>query len=188
MPSPKKRRPSGRVTAKKAMQQETFICMDPVAAGRMIELQNKRDDLKAKVRNDPDLQADLTDVLDELEEVEELVRDQTVKFVALSIGRTRWNELKAQYPPTRAQKKEFGPTLGALEWDLEAFPPVAFEQCLRIAEIDDNGKETLVELDPEDIKEMLEGETWNENEVSQLLFSVRLANESAPRVGDLGNV
>jgi hypothetical protein len=110
-----------------------------------------------------------------------------VLFVALSLGKKSWKELVAKYPPTKEQKREFqGQTLS---WDIEAFPPIAFRRCLRIAEFDEDGNEILSELDDDLIDEMFEEEDgpWNDAEVGSLLFSIQIANESAPRVGDLGN-
>src|SRR5688572_7601724 len=129
MPSPKKRS-SGRVTAKKPNRQEHPLCMDPVAAQRVIDLRRRKIELSGRVKNEPDLATELEVLNLDLEEAIQTVRDETVVFVALSIGKTRWKELKAQYPPTPEQKKEAAKNNVTYSWDVDDFPEAAFEECL----------------------------------------------------------
>ena len=191
MPSPKKRS-SGRVTAKKPMRHDHPLCMDPVSAQRVIDLRRRKVELATRIaKGEPDLSIELEVLNLDLEEAIQSVRDNTVVFVALSIGKTRWTELKAQYKPTPEQKKEAAKTNMTFQWDVDLFPEAAFEECLRISERDEDDKEIgLTPLDEETLAEMFhekDDPKWNDAELGELLTAILIANESSPRVGDLGN-
>jgi hypothetical protein len=188
MVAPKKTT-SGRITEKKPVRVERRIPRDPEQAGRVLQLRRRRDELVARIQHEPGLQSDLEGVGADLEDAEDEVRENSIKFVAVSIGKQRWKELKAKYPPTKEQKREAQRDGMSFPFDVDAFPPVAVRECLRISETDENGHETLSELTDDMISDMFDGDdgAWNDAEVADLINAVVFANGTQHQIGDLGN-
>lgn len=191
---PTKKKPlysSGRVTAKKKPNQiDHKVCLDPVLAGRVLELSRKKEELLTRLPHNPSVATELEGVTEELEETKDAARSETVHFVALAIGRKPWEALKKEHPPTKEQKKELQDAGFNRQASMnpETFTPVAFAAALKVA-VDWNEKGEAIELrelDQEEIDDILNGKDWNDAEQGDLLTAVLIANEAAPRV-DLGN-
>lgn len=171
------------------MRQERYIPLDPEQAGRLVELRRRRENLTARLQRDPNVQTELDGVLLDIEDAEQEVRDNSIKFVALSIGKTRWKELKAKYPPTKEQKREAQREGIGMPFDVDTFPQAAFRECLHIAETDDDGHEVLMPVTDDMILRMFDenaGE-WNDAEIGDLTQACIFANGTQHEVGDLGN-
>lgn len=185
------RRATGRITEKKKPVQIVVpLCMEPTAALRLTDLVDRRRFLEAQVKNDPSFQDELDEVVDQIDELRPFVDENTYDFVGISIGRNPWEELKSLHPPSPEQsKKAKKDGFMSLAWNTETFYPDAFKVGLKVAvEWDeDNVPTVLRDLDEEEITEILDGEKYNEGEITQLMRAVVDANSASPRVGDLGN-
>jgi hypothetical protein len=182
---------SGRVTAKKKPNKvDHKVCLDPVLAGRVLDLSRKREELLSRLKHDPSVGSQVEGVTEELEEAKDEARAETIHFVAISIGRKPWEQLKKDHPPTKEQKKELQDAgfNRQASFNPDTFAPVCFAAALKVAIAwNEEGNATeLRDLDDEEITDILEGKDWNDAEQGDLLTACLIANESAPRV-DLGN-
>lgn len=191
---PPKKKPlysSGRITErKKPNQVDHKVCLNPVLAGRVLELSRALEDLRSRLPHDPSVASQIEGATEDLEEAKDAARAETVHFVAIAIGRKPWEKMKKDHPPTREQKKELQEAGFNRQASMnpETFAPVAFEAALRIAtDWNEKGEAiALRELDADEIKSICDGADWNDAEEGDLFTAVLIANEAAPRV-DLGN-
>lgn len=188
MPKPTTRKQPTDRLRKKPQRIVTWVSLDPEAADRVTELDREVRALSARLQTEPHLQPEYESLRDELDEAKKEAKSKEVKFVAVAYGRRPWEDLMAQYQPSKQQKDDAQKKGLSLSWNPDTFPPVALKTCLRIAELDENGKEVaLLELTDEEIEDINDGDDWNQGENSALLSSCLYVNQRVSRAGDLGN-
>lgn len=181
------RQPGDRL--RKTPQRMTrWVCLDSEAAGRVEDLELKEQQLSRRLSAEPHLREQYDATTAELEDARDEARENSVKFVALSIGSKPWQKLVDAHQPTREQKRDAQKDgVGNLSWNPDSFPRAAILACLRVATTDEDGKDVLSELTADEVDDMIDGTDWNSGEVSELFGACVVANQRVTRISDLGN-
>jgi hypothetical protein len=151
--------------------------------------------LAAQGRQRPDIKAD--ERLDELEADFEAslkaMRENSLLFVAKSIGYKAWDELQTAYPPTDKQVKDARKKgFSDLQFDPDRFPPAAIQACVEAVtewEVDDKDKVKVKKSEPlteEFVTDIWDSEVWTLGELMSLYGAVNAVNAQQRQV-DLGN-
>lgn len=186
---PPKNAPPATDRLRKRPQRVTrWICLDPESAGKLEEMKERLGSLSVRLKNEPHLQDEHDMLKMEVGLLRDEVMENSVKFVAISIGGKAWNELVEKWPPTKDQKREAQKQGVSASWDVDNFPRQSLKACLRIAEEDEDGKEVLTELSDVELDEIVDGDAWNATEAGSLFGAVLTANTKVQNIIDLGNV
>lgn len=115
------------MSARKPNSATAKILLDPDIAAELEELGSRLSRLKATSKGSMlDEEPEEIRLANAIQKLEKKAADQTVTFVFQGIGRRRWAQLLAEYPPTKEQRKEHN-----AQWDVDRFPPAAVaESCV----------------------------------------------------------
>ena len=167
-------------STKKARTKTVWIAGDTEAVD---DLESARETLrKAKLRHDvnptPETLAELSPATEDEASAARYVKETSIKFVFRSIGRRKFEQLFMDHPPTDAQREAAKAKGDELNFNEDTFPAALVHACL-----------VEPHLEPEEVKEIIEGGTdgeWNSAEVGILFTSAMEVNQTRKLV-DLGN-
>jgi len=165
---------------KKPVQKTVWICMDPEIADEYAQVNEAYEFMKRRLSvgaNDDKFMAEYDEAKRKEQEMREVLRDNSTKFVFRGIGMRRFDKLVDKYPPTdhaREQIKKQGGNPDNLRWD-----PDTFGQALCEA--------SCIEPEGCDFDEIFESDDWNDIEIGALIQAAIEANGSR-QVVPAGNV
>lgn len=185
---------------KKATTKDIPICMDSGLVASKEQLTGKLGQLKAKlkIRSDEQLEAQISELEDELEEVRvEILRaSEWIRLTALAPD--EYQDLLDTHKPTKEQIREarklHGPR-ASLQWNTDTFPDAILVECASVLTVKEFNPETdrpVFQGDGEKftdefVKEMRKEGLWNSAEVSTLVNAAMQVNESMSNIDAAGN-
>lgn len=164
-------------STKKPVTRKVPICLDSELADEFNELSMRlfvlREDVKSSTS--PAARRDLEDAEAEMEELRPKMEEATVTFTFRSLGRTAFEELLDEHPPTKQQnEKARRKGEDPMQFNPDTFPQALVAAC--IVEPD---------LSYDEVKQLFDDANWNTAELTALWEAAFTVNQQR-RVVDLG--
>lgn len=163
-------------SSKKAVHKSVRLCMD---TDLREELEEARRALSAAETRSRGLRGEasetaLANAQERVSDLEQQVRESSVKFLFKSLGRKRMDTLVGEHPPTPEQKAQ-GTTERPVEFNPDTFPQVLVAACI-----------VEPELTQEDVDELWIDDRWSDLDLAALFNTALMANQtnSVVRLGN----
>lgn len=187
---------------KQANHRDIPICVDPMLTARQEELNARLAKVKTRLKisssDDQKLQAEITDLEDELAQLHEEILQASEWIRIKALGPDEYEKLIDEHKPTKDQIREarklHGPRAN-IQWNTDTFPNAILVESAFVLTVQSFHPETGNPIfdgteDPlteEFVKEMREGGEWSPGEMGMLVSAAININESTTNIGAAGN-